>query len=197
MGRQVFGTRMVYRETFLQIQRRLLQHFIRKSRILGFLMCQNIHHHMRCVKAKHQFRIRDASQDRQSEIQSSPVRENFQGIMEQTNNDCRFRILILTNSPLQHARSYDRTKTSPPGHEGPNFSNVDEHFCRVLQMLRFFVSGSRFSAEPEDFFNEHTQNLLQKIVVWDVPIMMWGRRAATDNQQRPTLFCVRGDQPRW
>ena len=31
MGRQVFGTRMVCRETFLQIQRRLLQHLIRKS----------------------------------------------------------------------------------------------------------------------------------------------------------------------
>ena len=35
MGRQVFGTRMVYRETFLQIQWRLLQHLIRKSQILG------------------------------------------------------------------------------------------------------------------------------------------------------------------
>ena len=33
--------------------------------------------------------------------QSSPVRENFQRIMEQTNNDCRFQILILTNSPRQ------------------------------------------------------------------------------------------------
>ena len=30
-GRQVFGTHMVYHETFLKIQRRLLQHFIRKS----------------------------------------------------------------------------------------------------------------------------------------------------------------------
>ena len=35
MGRQVFGTHMVYRETFLQIQQRLLQHLVRKSRILG------------------------------------------------------------------------------------------------------------------------------------------------------------------
>ena len=32
LGRQVFGTRMVYLETFLQIQRRLFQHLIRKSR---------------------------------------------------------------------------------------------------------------------------------------------------------------------
>ena len=37
MGRQVFGTRVVYRETFLQIQQRLLQHLIRKSPILGLL----------------------------------------------------------------------------------------------------------------------------------------------------------------
>ena len=59
-------THMVYRYTFLQVQRRLLQ------------------------QAKHQLRIRDASQDRQ--------REDFQRIMVQTNNDCRFQILILTNS---------------------------------------------------------------------------------------------------
>ena len=48
-----------------------------------------------------EFRIRDASLDRQPEIQSSQVREYFQIIMEQTNSDCRFQILILTNSPRQ------------------------------------------------------------------------------------------------
>ena len=101
IGRQVLGTRMVYRETFLQIQRRLFQHLIRKSSILGFLMRQNIHHLMWWVKAKHQFRIRDASQDRQPEIHSSPVREDSQRIMGQTNDDCRFRIFILTNSRSQ------------------------------------------------------------------------------------------------
>ena len=30
-GRQAFGTRMVYRETFLQIQLRPLQHLIRRN----------------------------------------------------------------------------------------------------------------------------------------------------------------------
>ena len=42
-------------------------------------------------------------QDRQPEIHSSLVREDFLflRIMEQTNNDCRFQILILTNSPRQ------------------------------------------------------------------------------------------------
>ena len=53
------------------------------------------------MSAKHQFRIRDASQDRQPEIQSSPVREDFQRIIGQTNNDCRFQIFISTNSPRQ------------------------------------------------------------------------------------------------
>ena len=81
MSCQVFGTRMVYRETFLQIQRRLIQHLIRKSQIQRSLMCQNTHHSMCWVKAKHQLRIRDASQDRQPEIQSSPVREDFWRIM--------------------------------------------------------------------------------------------------------------------
>ena len=42
--------------------------------------------------------IRDASQDRQPEIHSILVRETLQRIMEQTNNDCRFRIFISTNS---------------------------------------------------------------------------------------------------
>ena len=39
---------------------------------------------------QHQFWIRDASQDRQPEIQSYSVEEIFQRIMGQTNNDCRF-----------------------------------------------------------------------------------------------------------
>ena len=44
---------------------------------------------------------RDASQDRQPEIHSSLVREDFQRIMEKTNNDCRFWIFILANSLTQ------------------------------------------------------------------------------------------------
>ena len=55
----------------------------------------------RKVKDKNKIKIWDASQDRQPEIHSTLVREDFQRIMKQTNNDCRFRILILTNSPRQ------------------------------------------------------------------------------------------------
>ena len=59
-------------------------------------------HHMReKVRTKHQFRIRDASPDSQPKNQSSLVRETLQRIVGQTNNDCRFRIFILTNSPRQ------------------------------------------------------------------------------------------------
>ena len=43
----------------------------------------------------HQFRIRDASQDRQPEIHSTLMREIFHRIMVQTNNDCRFQIFIF------------------------------------------------------------------------------------------------------
>ena len=46
MGRQVLGTHMVYRETFLEIQRRLLQHLFCKSRTHGVLMYQDTHHRM-------------------------------------------------------------------------------------------------------------------------------------------------------
>ena len=71
----IWDTHTVYRETFLQIQQRLLQHLIRRSRIHGPLIYQNKfnHHMLRRVRTKHQFRIRDASPDRQPEIQSSPV----------------------------------------------------------------------------------------------------------------------------
>ena len=98
MDRQAFGTHMVYRETFLQIQLRRFQHLIHRKWIHWVLVYQNTHHHMWWVRTKHQFKIRDASQDRQSEIQSSLVRTDFQRIMGQTNNDCRSQIFISTNS---------------------------------------------------------------------------------------------------
>ena len=61
---------------------------------------EHISPHVKRVNVKHQTQpwIRDASQDRQPEIHSTLMREDFQRIMVQTNNDCRFRIFILTNS---------------------------------------------------------------------------------------------------
>ena len=50
------------------------------------------------MRIKHQFRIRDASLDRQPKNQSTVVRETLQGIVGQTNNDCRSQIFISTNS---------------------------------------------------------------------------------------------------
>ena len=100
IGRQAFGTHMVLRETFLQIQPRVLQHLIRRNWIHGVLICRNqfTHQRRRRMRIKHQFRIRDASLDRQPKIQSSSVEETLQRIMEQTKNDCRFWIFISTCS---------------------------------------------------------------------------------------------------
>ena len=100
-GRQAFGTRMVYRETFLQVQMRLLQHLVHRNWIHGVLICrkQFTHHRRRRMRIKDQFKIRGASLDRQPKIQSSLVREDFQRIVAQTSNDCRFQIFISTNSP--------------------------------------------------------------------------------------------------
>ena len=47
---------------------------------------------------KYKIKIRDASLDSRPKILSSSVEETLQRIMEQTNNDCRFRIFILTSS---------------------------------------------------------------------------------------------------
>ena len=103
----------VFRESFLQIQRRLLQHLIRRSRIHGVLIYQNrfTHHRRERVRTKHQFRIRDASPDRQPRIQSSPVRRILQIIMEQTNNDCRSQIFMSTPTPATFACWKIRFKT--------------------------------------------------------------------------------------
>ena len=67
---------------------------------IEFFLYQNqfTHHRQGRMRIKHQFRIRDASPDRQPKIQSSLVREILQRIMVQTNNDCRFQIFILINS---------------------------------------------------------------------------------------------------
>ena len=58
IGRQAFGTHMVYRETFLQNQPRLLQHLIRRNWIHGVLICRNqfTHHQRWRMRIKHQFR---------------------------------------------------------------------------------------------------------------------------------------------
>ena len=65
-------------------------------------MCQNTHHRMSRVNAQHQTQpwFQGASRDRQAEILSSLVREDFQKT-RQTNIDCRFRIFIWTDSPTQ------------------------------------------------------------------------------------------------
>ena len=100
-GRQAFGTHMVHRETFLQIQMRHHQHLILQNCINGIHRSRSrfIHPQWKRVRGEHRIKIRDASLDRQPKIQSSSEEGTLQRIMGQTNNDCRFRIFILTNSP--------------------------------------------------------------------------------------------------
>ena len=102
-GRQAFGTHMVYRETFLvflQIQMRHLQHLIRRNwiRRVPVQKSRFTHPQWKRVRDKHKIKVRDASLDSQPKILSSSVEETLQRIVGQTNNDCRFRIFISTNS---------------------------------------------------------------------------------------------------
>ena len=77
------------------------QHLILKNCINGVHQSRSrfIHPQWQRVKGKNKIKIWDASLDRQPKIQSSSVEETLQIIMVQTNNDCRFRIFISTNSP--------------------------------------------------------------------------------------------------
>ena len=103
-GRQAFGIHMVYRETFLQIHMLPLQLLILKSwTLLGRKLLRN---RFTCLQRRrvidrNKIKIWDASLDRQPKIHSSSVRETIQRITGQTNNDCRFRISILTSSLRQ------------------------------------------------------------------------------------------------
>ena len=89
---------------------RLLQHLIRRNWIRGVLMYRDqfAPHRQGSMETKHQFKIRDASPDRQPKVQSSLVREILQRIMGQTNNDCKSQIFILTNSPRQQHLLFGR-----------------------------------------------------------------------------------------
>ena len=99
----IFWTHMVYRETFLQIQQRLLQHLIRRSWIHGVQIYQRTfaHHKQGRVKTKRQFKIRDASPTVSQKFIHPLWGRIFQIIVGQTNNDCRSQISISTHSPLQ------------------------------------------------------------------------------------------------
>ena len=93
-------THMVSRETFLQIHLLPLQLLILKNCINGIRQSKSrsIHQQWRKVEDQNNIKIWDASLDRQPKIQSSSVEETLQRIMEQTNKDCRLRILTLTSS---------------------------------------------------------------------------------------------------
>ena len=90
-------------ETFLKIHMHPSQLLILKNWIHGGqpLRSRFICPQRRRVKDQNKIKIWDASLDRQPKIQSSSVEETLQRIMGHTNNDCRFRISILTSSQRQ------------------------------------------------------------------------------------------------
>ena len=99
----------------LQIQPRLLQHFIHRNWIHGVPVPKSrfIHPQWKRVRGEHKIKKRDASLDSQPKIQSSSVEETLQRFMGQTNNDCRFQIFISTKftSPSTFACWKIRFKT--------------------------------------------------------------------------------------
>ena len=96
----IWDTHGISGNVFLQIQMRHHQHLILKNCINGIhrSRSRSIHPQWRKVKGQNKIEILDASLDRQPKIQSSSVEETLQRVMVQTNNDCRFRIFISTNS---------------------------------------------------------------------------------------------------
>ena len=87
------------------------------------------------MKAKHQLWIRDASQDRQPEIHSSLVREDVQRIKVQTNYDCRFQILILTNSPRQQHSLVGRQDFKTEVRTCSQFPTEAMHWIKEVEMV--------------------------------------------------------------
>ena len=87
---------------FLQIHERLLRHPIQEDSILGFPTKRKTQS-VTCGERQIPDTVltKRFQTDRQPEIHSTPVREDLQRIMGQTNKDCRFQILILTNSSHQ------------------------------------------------------------------------------------------------
>ena len=96
----IWDTHGISGNVFLQIHMHLHQLLILKNCINGArgLRSHFIRPQRRKVKDWNKLEIWDANLDRQPKIQSSSVEETLQRIIGQTNNDCRFRISILTSS---------------------------------------------------------------------------------------------------
>ena len=89
-GRQAFGTRMVYRETFFAnpVASSSAPYPQEMNPWSSGEISRFTHQRWKRVRNKHQFKIRGTSLDRQPTILSSLMRETLSRIMEQTNNDC-------------------------------------------------------------------------------------------------------------
>ena len=131
-SRQAFGTHMVNREMFLQIHMHLHQLLILKNCINGIHQSKrrSIRRQWRKVKSNNKTKNWDNRLDHQSKIRSSSVEETLQRIVVQTNNDCRFRIFIATNSTHRQCLLVGRSNSRP-------------RYALVHNFLRKLCNGSK------------------------------------------------------
>ena len=110
----------------------------------GFLTYQNTHHHMWWVNVINQYRIRDASQDRQPEIDSTLRREDFQRIMSRPTNTADFSTFACWKIRFKtEVESADDLKSSRSirGTPGPDFELLD---ARIASALNRIIQNPRF-----------------------------------------------------
>ena len=143
---------MVYRETFLQIQMRLLSApYPKELNQWNASIEESLHSSTeeKRVKDQNKNEIWDASLDRQPKIQSSSVEGILQIIVGQT-NDCRFRIFISTSSPHQRhllAGRQDSSTCSQFPTEAIQLIKTVEINDSVGYSQIFFINMSYFNAK--------------------------------------------------
>ena len=189
---------MVCRETFLQIQLRPRQHLILKNWIHGVQAYQNrfTRQQRKRRRTKHQLRIRDASQDRQPEIQSSPVGDIFKELRGRPTKTAYFgsplwQVAYASNLCLLEDKVQDRgmemvhsvddlkSSSSVRGFQMPNFEVFD---ARIASALNRIVHNSHFKrrvsleeqkAQNQDRFGHWSQRLCRELCR---PVHYWSSK---------------------
>ena len=171
-GRQAFGTHMVYRETFLQIQMRHLQHLILRNWIHGVPVPKSrfFHSQWKRVRGEHKIKIRDASLDSQPNIQSSSVERLFKEFWCRPTTTADFRSSFRQIPYTSHVclledriqdwgmylldqRSGDgwfsgwlMSSSSTRGIQMPNFEALD---ARIASALNRIIQNTRFKKKRQ------------------------------------------------
>ena len=87
------------------------------------------------MRTKHQFKIRDASPDRQPKVQSSLVREILQRIMGQTNKDCRFQIFHFDKFPTPATFDLRKIRFKTEVRTCSQFTTEAMHWIKEVEMV--------------------------------------------------------------